>query len=76
VKGQWNSLWVKREEDKFRLPREIDAEQISYADLLDFVANEQGKEKEKKKTRAASTTASSQRRSANSVHKPRRKKSE
>lgn len=74
VKGQWNSLWVKREEDKFRLPREIDAEQISYADLLELIANEQSKEK--KKTRTASTAASLQRRNASSVRKTKRKKSE
>jgi len=76
VKGQWNSLWVKRGEDKFRIPREIDAEQISYADLLEFIASEQSKEKEKKKTRTVNVKTSSQRPRAASGRKPSRKMSE
>lgn len=74
VKGQWNSLWVKRDEEKYRLPREIDALQISYEELLEFIDAEKSKEKGKDKKSRVSRAASGSARTSTSKGRTTRSK--
>jgi len=53
VKGQWNSLWIKKGDEKFRLPKDMQPEKITYKEVLEFIESEKNKEKEKKKVHSA-----------------------